>query len=72
MVAKIKAETEYDLSLMREDREWLRDFLIGCGPTDARKRLQVAKIVAVFLNKILRLRDSILQTPSTEPLNALR
>ena len=35
MFQTILVKTEYDPRLMLDDREWLKDFLLGCGVSDS-------------------------------------
>ena len=63
MLSLIMDKTGYDVSLMQGDREWLRDFLIGCGVPDSNNRVTVAQIGGTFLNKMLKRREKILQIP---------
>ena len=60
MFQAILVKTEYDLRLMLDDREWLKDFLLGCGVSDSTTRVEVSRIVGKFLNKMLRRREKIL------------
>jgi len=60
MFQAILVKTEYDPRLMLDDREWLKDFLIGCGISDSPTRVEVSRIVGNFLNKMMRRREKIL------------
>jgi hypothetical protein len=60
MFQTILVKTEYDPRLMLDDREWLKDFLLGCGVSDSTTRVEVSRIVGKFLNKMLRRREKIL------------
>jgi hypothetical protein len=65
MVQAIKAKTGFDLSRMVQDREWLRDFLIGCGPTKVKSRLEVSRIVGTYLRKLFLRRETLLRLDGT-------
>ena len=60
MCQTILVKTEYDPRLMLDDREWLKDFLLGCGISDSTTRVEVSRIVGNFFNKMLRKREKIL------------
>ena len=62
MFRLIWERTGYDLSLMLDNREWLKDFLLGCGTTDARCRLETARTVGSYLNKLFRMREKLLRS----------
>jgi hypothetical protein len=61
MFQAISVKTKYDPRLMIDDRDWLKDFLLGCGVPDSTTRVEVSRIVGNFLNKMLRTREKILQ-----------
>ena len=48
MFQTILVKTEYDPRLMLDDREWLKDFLLGCGVSDSTTRVEVSRIVGKF------------------------
>jgi hypothetical protein len=60
MFQTILVKTAYDPRLMLDDREWLKDFLLGCGVSDSTTRVEVSRIVGKFLNTMLRRRQKIL------------
>jgi len=60
MIKTIEAKTGYVLSVMDGDREWLRDFLLGCGVSESKTRITVAAVVGTSFNKALKRRKEIL------------
>ena len=60
MFETIQEATDYDPRLMLEDRAWLKDFLLGCGPADTNTRVAVSRAVGRFLQKALKRRQNIL------------
>jgi hypothetical protein len=60
LIASIRTKTGYDLSVMWGDRDWLRDFLLGCGVSDRKTRITVTRIVGTFLNRLIKRREEIL------------
>jgi len=64
MFQTILVKTEYDPHLMLDDREWLKDFLIGCGISDSTTRVEVSRIVGNFFSQMLRRREKILRQVS--------
>jgi hypothetical protein len=60
MFLAIKAKSGFDVTLMVDDREWLRDFLIGVGPTKASSRLEVSRIVGTYFRKMFLRREALL------------
>ena len=64
MFQTILVKTEYDPRLMLDDREGLKDFLLGCGISDSTTRVEVSRIVGNFFSQMLRRREKILRQVS--------
>jgi hypothetical protein len=56
MFAKINVHTGYDLLLLKEDRSWLLDVLLGHGLQKKEVREKIGKAVTKFLAVALKIR----------------
>ena len=59
MFRAIRVQTGFDLSVMLDDRDWMKDFLLGCGTSDPTSRLLVSKVVGNYLSQVLKKRETL-------------
>ena len=56
MFAKVVDQTGYDLLLMKDDKNWLMDVLIGHGLTRKDVREDIGKAVSAFIAVAMQIR----------------
>ena len=61
MYVHIRNRTDYDVSKMQQDQDWLLQMLLGVGCPGKKQRADIQSLVANYVGEMFRTRARLLQ-----------